>query len=365
MIRRGAEKIVLTQRPGPIALPPLTAAKAEPYFDLGRKIADVLDKQPDEKLAFRHPVLFAVGNDFVGFDGQERVWGEGNIGCAAIEFKAFSDAARQFAKMYDKLIAISKWNETFLKELDVAPVHLCYQGIDTSLFMPGPRSGLWKDRFVVFSGGKFEFRKGQDIALAAFKLFQAKHPEALLVCCWQNTLPLELAPFEMAGHLHDLPAPAKVGLELAPWLLKQGLPPQSCICMPFTPNMFMPSTLRECDVAIFPNRCEGGTNLVAMEAMACGVPTYVANNTGQKDLVELLGCGSFDDQRPVKAPPRMPSLEDWGETSVDEVLAALEYVFEHREESQRKAAVVAEKVKAFDWAALNDRFMDVVFDKAV
>ena len=122
----------------------------------------------------------------------------------------------------------------------------------------------------------------------------------------------------------------------------------------------MPATLRECALAIFPNRCEGGTNLVAMEALACGVPTYVADNTGQKDLVELLGCNALTNQQPVKSSPHMASVEDWGESDVDEVIAAMEFVYQNREAEKAKAVMRAEKLKAFDWALVNDRLLDAI-----
>ena len=342
-------------------LPPLTQVHLDPLLSLANKIADVMQKQPNESLAFAHPALHAVGNDFAGFAGQDRVMGQPDIGCAALEHKICSANGRAVGQRYAKLIAISRWNETFLNELGMAPVHLCYQGIDTGLFHPGPRNGLWQDRFIVFSGGKFEFRKAQDIVIAAFKAFHTKHPEALLVAAWQNLLPQDIAPFAMAGHIQDLPEATPLGLNFAPWLVKQGLQPGSFLSLPYTPNLLMPSVLRECDVALFPNRCEGGTNLVAMEAMACGVPTYVANNTGQKDLVDLLGCPSFDHQSAVKAPADMPSVEDWGETDVAEVIAALEEAYDQREAKRREALVVAEKLKAFDWALVNDKFLDTIF----
>jgi glycosyltransferase involved in cell wall biosynthesis len=48
----------------------------------------------------------------------------------------------------------------------------------------------------------------------------------------------------------------------------------------------MPSVLQEMNVAVFPNRAEGGTNLVAMECMACGLPVILSGNTGHLDLIE-------------------------------------------------------------------------------
>ena len=42
----------------------------------------------------------------------------------------------------------------------------------------------------------------------------------------------------------------------------------------------MGAVMQEADVALFPNRCEGGNNLVALEAIASGVPTILSANTG-------------------------------------------------------------------------------------
>jgi glycosyltransferase involved in cell wall biosynthesis len=46
------------------------------------------------------------------------------------------------------------------------------------------------------------------------------------------------------------------------------------------PNVVMASVYRECDVALFLNRAEGGTNLVAMERLACGVTTILSDGRG-------------------------------------------------------------------------------------
>jgi glycosyltransferase involved in cell wall biosynthesis len=40
------------------------------------------------------------------------------------------------------------------------------------------------------------------------------------------------------------------------------------------------------DIAVFPNRAEGGTNLVAMECIASGIPTILNPETGQRDLLQ-------------------------------------------------------------------------------
>lgn len=362
-LRRGGEQVILARAPTVTTLPTLTQLRLEPIFELGAKLDAFRKKNPKELLSFDHAMLHGVGNDFSGFDGQDMVWGKPNVGCAAIEQLISTAHGRAVAKNYDYFIAISRWNADYLKSLDVGPVHLCHQGIDGTLFQPGPRTELWRNRFVIFSGGKFEFRKGQDIVLAAFKRFRQRHPEALLVACWQNLLTSDSAPFRLAGHCLETPkAAANYGIDLTSWFLQQGLPKESFIDLPFTHNLLMPSILRECDVAVFPNRCEGGTNLVAMEALACGVPTYVAHNTGQKDLVDMLGFGAFRNQKPVSQAPPLDNVQDWGETDPDEVVEALEHVYTHRQESARNALAGAEKIKAWDWAQQNERLLRIVCD---
>ena len=362
--RRGGGNLILPKKPALYSLPPLSKSKLIASFDLASKLEDFLIENPKEFLNFSHAVLHACGNDFLGFEGQDKIWGKPNVGCAAIEHLMCSEIGKSVSKSYDMFIAISKWNADFLKSLNVGPVHLCHQGVNGSLFFPGPRSNLYRNRFVIFSGGKFEFRKGQDLVLTAFKRFHARHPEALLVTCWQNLLMPNAAAFEQVGYCKTVPKPApEHGLMITPWLLEQGLAPDSFIDLPFTHNLFMPSILRECDVALFPNRCEGGTNLVAMEAMACGVPTYVAYNTGQKDLVDLIGVSAFKTQRALKPAPAMATLADWGETDPDEIVEALEFAFTHQNDVKQKAMVVAEKMKEWEWGVLNEKLLQIACDQ--
>ena len=48
------------------------------------------------------------------------------------------------------------------------------------------RREYFKDRFVIFSGGKFELRKGQDIVIRAVKIMQDRHHDVVLVNSWFN-----------------------------------------------------------------------------------------------------------------------------------------------------------------------------------
>ena len=99
-----------------------------------------------------------------------------------------------------------------------------------------------------------------------------------------------------------------------------------------------------------------------MEAMACGIPTYVSANTGQKDLINLIGCGAFRAQSVVKPSVAMQTTQDWGETEVDEVVEAMEKVYTQREESRREAGQVALRMKDWAWGPLNEKLLRIVCD---
>ncbi|MBN2751486.1 MAG: glycosyltransferase, partial [Rhodospirillaceae bacterium] len=84
---------------------------------------------------------------------------------------------------------------------------------------------------------------------------------------------------------------------------------------------------------VFPNRAEGGTNLVAMECMACGVPAILSENTGHRDLLTRPGAAlPLCTQGVVKGGSHDHSdlFLDWGESDPDEIVAHLEWAYANR-----------------------------------
>lgn len=359
--RQGGKKLALTQAPLALALPPPLESRLAPCLALAEKFAAAIKNDPQELFRFDFPVLHGVGNDFKGFPGQDQVRGAPNIGCAAIEHLFCSPHGREVAGSYDFLVAISEFNADYLRSLNAAPVHLCHQGIDRDAFFPQAKRGLWPGRFAIFSGGKFEFRKGQDIVLAAFKRFAARYPEALLVCAWQSLSASDPAAFQAAGHIQDTPRAVAGGLDIAGWLLRQGLRSDQFIALPFTHQLLMPAVLRECDAAIFPNRCEGGTNLVAMEAAACGIPVYAAANSGQIDLIKYCGVQALTRQTPCAAPadPRLTTA-GWGESDIEEIIAALTAIYHDPQGARAAMTGVAARIRDWDWHTQNTKLFAAV-----
>jgi len=242
---------------------------------------------------------------------------------------------------YDSLLCASEWSAKILRAVSDIPVTLIHEGVDHSLFFPGPRSGILDPEcFYVFSGGKVEFRKGQDLALLAFREFSARHDDAVLVTAWNSLWPQLSEGFQV-----NLPEPlrldSKGGLDIRRWAIENGIPAHQLIDLPIVPNQQMPAILREMDCALQVSRCEACTNLPAKEAMACGVPVIVANNTGMRDLIDGDNCFPLNSQDHVRGEPGV-GTQGWGESRVEEIVAALETLYTDTQMRKRVGARGAE-----------------------
>ncbi|MBK8005947.1 MAG: glycosyltransferase family 4 protein [Gemmatimonadetes bacterium] len=311
-----------------------------------------------------YPVLRALGNGFQGNPAGATLRSARDLGVIFFEDTALTPDALARARRLDCIIAGSAWNGALLRAAGLPRVHVIPQGIDPTIFHPAERSGLLRDRFVVFSGGKLEYRKGQDLVIAAFRAFRQRHPEALLLTAWHNPWPQTLVGLDSAGHVRGLPGVDQAGrLQLLPWLAANGVPAGSVLDVGALPNHQMAATVREADVALFPNRCEGGTNLVAMEAMACGVPALVAANSGQLDLLaEPEAAVPLTRQGPPRgACPFYQGREGWGESDVEEMLEALEAAWQHREAMQERGRrAAAWMARAWSWRSRTQEVLGVL-----
>jgi glycosyltransferase involved in cell wall biosynthesis len=247
------------------------------------------------------------------------------LGIGAFEETRIDAEARARGDAFARMIVHSTWNWRVLDAAGIRNVTLAHQGIDAAEMHPLPRAGHFPGRFVIFSGGKLEFRKGQDIVLAAFRRFQARYPEALLLAAWHSPWPGVAETMRESPHTPVAPRVGPDGrLRVAGWTAENDIPRDSFVDAGPLSRTQIPKVFAECDLAVFPNRCEGGTNMVAMEAMACGVPVVLSANTGHLDLIRPGVCQTLDDQRPVADPDGCRA--GWGESSVDELVARMEAV---------------------------------------
>ena len=315
----------------------------------------------DARHVLTSPFLRALG-DGLDFPPFLDSWsGKPDIGVVFFESVQFPSANLKRAKALDAVITGSNWNTEVLRRAGLDNVFNCPQGIDPEIFCPGARSQRFGDRFTIFSGGKLEYRKGQDLVVAAFKRFHQKHPDSLLVTAWHNPWPKAARSISASPHVETMPGVSKSGkLDVSNWLRAEGLVLGSFVDLGLLSNAEMPALLRDVDLAIFPNRCEGGTNLVAMEAMACGIPVVLSRNTGHLDLFGKDTCYSLDLQIPLGEITGRNDLEGWGESSIEELIQKMELAYSQEDRRRQIARNGAAFIADWSWSTQVDRLIDAI-----
>lgn len=325
--------------PGPLVLDPIRSHRLVGFNASTQALNEVLARTNDA-ITVNAPVLHPLDVDLGSAEGALR--GTVDVGVAFITDTNISAAGRERSRVYQLIVAGSAWNADVLRGAGVEDVATILQGVDPGLFHPAPASGLLCDRFVIFSGGKLEYRKGQDLVLAAYKLFQARHPEALLLVAWSSPWTELAAEFDCPPPRRSDGTPDIIG-----WAAVHGIPSDAVQDLGPVPNIAMPHVLRDADVALFPNRAEGGTNLVAMEAMACGVPTVLSANTGHLDLLAGDAALPLRHQRAVAR--GITGTDGWGESDVEEILEALETIWRDRAAARAMGLRGAAMMAGLSW----------------
>ena len=303
------------------------------------------------------------------------------------------------------------------------------QGVDKSVwsrppaFSPPPATR--PSPFVVFSGGKLELRKGQDLVLEAFRRFRSSHEDAVLLTSWHNFWPITATSLSQSPWLSSIPpmplaaAPDDAARQMDHWAnASEGLPTGSFVSMPprLSPSELMSHLFSTPDddsdsdysssssssdsvryshhhhhhrhlpppaLALFPNRAEGGTNLVAMELGSVAVPIAVTPTTGQRDLGKRIcepqargGRGGADDDDDDDDDDKKgrgcfmfeggstntglegalncnggPEVGEvgWTETSIDEIVRTMEYVYDNWEEARAVGLRGAKRVWGWEY----------------
>lgn len=351
---------LLSEPPLLSALRPANRARIEPLLEAQQRLAALVRQAGDKVLCLEGTtVLQALGNGFVP-GAAAALRGSRTVGVIAFEDTLFDADVLARARSYDRIVVHSTYNRNLLIEQGFTDVGLAFQGVDPDELAPVPPAGRFGDRFVVFSGGKIEFRKGQDIVLAAFRRFRERRPDALLVTAWHNHWPHTSASIAESPHTPTPPAIGENGrLRIVEWAMAHGVAPDAFIDMGILGRDQIAPILADCHAAVFPNRCEGATNLVAMEAMACGVPVILSANTGHLDLIREGNCLPLSRQSPVPDPDG--TRRGWGESSVEELVEHLDRLYTDR----AAARDCAEKGRAFvrgerTWSGFARAFVEAV-----
>lgn len=218
------------------------------------------------------------------------------------------------------VIVGSWWNYTLLRDAGVTNLALIHQGADTAGLMGVPE----QERRFIFSGGKLEQRKAQDVVIAAFREYLTVDRDAVLVTAWQNPWLRTVQGIDASGHVRGIPPfrPGTQTLDVAGWCEKNGIPRKNVVDLGVLPSYALQSAIASCHLAIQVSRAEGGVPLPALEALAHGVPVLTVDGTGTADLrgmgADNVECTPFSGKAPL-----FRGTEGWVEPSVAGLAAAM------------------------------------------
>lgn len=286
-------------------------------------------------------------------------WNKVNVGYCFFEndIEAYRHLKKASEK-WDFIVAGSSWCEYHLRLYGIERTATVLQGIDPKDFyqLP-PRED--DGRFIVFSGGKFELRKSQDIVIAAMKVFMERHSDAWLSCAWHNQWPFSVATMVGSPFIQFSMEERPCEEIILATLERNGIDTSRVILHSVMPNSAMRCVYQQSDIGLFPNRCEGGNNMVMSEYMACGRTVIASNKTGHGNVITTDNAFAVDDYtiRMIEYKGQPSAL--WFEPSVDEVIEKLELAYKHRDHIIQKADQAANDLKKLDWKQAAQQFFDI------
>ena len=317
------------------------------------EVAKLTGEAEEGRLICDFPVVHSLGNELhfqkcLQISDRPECHGSRNFSIIFFEDNSPNEYTTENAKQFEIVFGGSSWNSRVLKEHGLGNVDTFLQGVDLGLFSPRRKQDT--ERFVIFSGGKLEYRKGQDIVVAAFREFVKTHPNAILATTWHNPWEESMAGIVDGGMVEGVPVKNSDGtLAISEWANVNGISPENFHGCGLVANHLMPKLFSQVDAAVFPNRCEGGTNLVVMEAMASGIPCILSANTGHLDLIDEGNCYPLLQQGEITPKPGYAGTRDWGESSVAEVVECLERVYTDRTEAKRRGEQATKFMQDWSW----------------
>ena len=286
---------------------------------------DLVDKLKTEPKDVDVPFIHTTMPDFMPCVTNR---GKPNIGYAFYEDFTMPESYVENAKRnYDILVGGSTWNKELFKSYGINTTSIP-QGVDRRIFYADHK--VKSDEFIVFSGGKFEKRKAQELTVKAVAEVQKKYPNIQFLAMWHNLFDPDNAKEGIKKLLGD------TGIKNVHYL---GLYPQE----------IMAQIMRGTTIGIFPNKCEGGTNLVLMEYLACGKPVIANYFTGQKDVLA----------------PHYAFLTQGEDSKIlAETIDYLEYAYLNRDRLKDMGKFASIAMEKFTWENTADKFLEVAYGQS-
>ncbi len=218
-----------------------------------------------------------------------------------------------------------------------------------------------QDAFLVYSGGKLELRKGQDIVIRAYKVLQDRHKDVVLVNAWHNNWPKMRDTMAASRLIRYFPPKDR---NYVAWihalLVAQGIDLERVITVGPRDHRLLPDLYHATDLGLFPNRAEGGNNMVLMEYMACGKAVLASFNTGHKEVLRRQNAVLIEQHRPLEFRLDGEPVATWSDPSLEETVEKLEWCYQNRAQLQALGQQAATDMQELSWHRLAKNLLDLV-----
>lgn len=306
------------------------------------------------------PVIQAItGVDFNPY--LTRIRGSKTVGYIFFEENILSpEALKEADSYYDLIVTGSSWCEEVLRSYGFNKTETVIQGIDPELFHNTGAKEKYKDSFIIFSGGKLEFRKGQDLVIKAVKILQDRYPDVFLITSWYNDWPKSMSTMSYSPYI-KFEMPKGKYLDAIDHLLSiNGLDLNRTINLPPVRNSIMPEIYKNSDIGLFPNRCEGGTNLVLMEYMACGRPVIASYLTGHKDVLDKDYAFLIPKIRNINLKLKEQTVGTLADPDLDKIVDKLDWAYHNRKKIGEMGERCANAMLQYTWQSCANSFYNIV-----
>jgi len=310
-------------------------------------------------------VLHSIAD--ITFRSTYDITGDYNAGYCFFEMDLINESISNM-RSFNHLFCGSTFNQKVLAYYNCFHTSVLIQGVDHKIFNAVPPRKE-DGKFIIFSGGKFEYRKGQDLVLAAFRELMHKYKDMYLVTVWENLWSSSIETMRHSHHISLNGTGATWSEAMTLLCENNGIPADRVTHYPICPQEVISEIMENTDIGIFPNRCEGGTNLMLMEYMAKGRPVIASYNTGHKDILAEDGTNAillrYNRLNSFKPFSNSNVNVHWNELNLDELISNLEWAYLHRDDLKKYGSKAAETMKQLTWESSANHILNVMMDPKI
>jgi len=186
--------------------------------------------------------------------------------------------------------------------------------------------------------------------LQAVRILQERYPDIVLIAAWCNRWLPSIETMRRSPHLRYAFSGDSWQQTMAHLCEVNEIPSKRIVFLPLLQQADMLKAYLSSDLGLFPNRCEGGTNLVMMEYMACGKPVVATHATGHLDVLTEDNAYLLQKLSPLELRDANGLLEArWVEPSLEEIITSVERAYTQRQEAQEKGRRAAADMAKLSW----------------